>query len=144
MKYNIVTEEQDLQKVFEIRKEIFVKEQEVAEEEEFDEFDSLDAACDHILVYYDNQAVGTGRIRVVEGVGKLERICILKSYRKYGIGKVVVQSLEEIALKKELTRVKLHGQAHAEGFYHKLGYKTASDEFMEDGIPHYLMTKQFS
>jgi len=142
--YQIVTEEQDLQKVFEIRKEIFVKEQEVSEEEEFDAFDSLEADCDHILVYYDNEPVGTGRVRAVEGVGKLERICILNPYRKYGLGKVIVQSLEEIVLQKGLTRAKLHGQTHAEGFYHKLGYETASDEFLEDGIPHYLMVKQFN
>ncbi|WP_077604509.1 GNAT family N-acetyltransferase [Oceanobacillus sojae] len=144
MTYKIVTDELDLQKVFEIRKEIFVKEQEVAEEEEFDEFDSLDADCNHILVYYENKPVGVGRIRAVEGVGKLERICILKPYRKYGLGKTVVKSLEEIALEKGLTQAKLHGQTHAEGFYHKLGYETASDEFMEDGIPHYLMVKQFN
>ncbi|MFD1065132.1 GNAT family N-acetyltransferase [Oceanobacillus locisalsi] len=138
-----VTEEQDLQKVFEIRKEIFVKEQEVAEEEEFDAFDSLDADCDHILVYYDNQPVGTGRVRTVEGVGKLERICILKPYRQYGLGKVIVQCLEDIVQEHGLPRAKLHGQTHAEGFYHKLGYETASEAFMEDGIPHYLMVKQF-
>lgn len=100
MTYKIVTEEQDLQKVFEIRKEIFVKEQEVSEDEEFDAFDSLDADCNHILVYYDNKPVGTGRVRAVEEVGKLERICILKPYRKYGLGKVIVQSLEEIVLQK--------------------------------------------
>ncbi|GIO18794.1 acetyltransferase [Oceanobacillus oncorhynchi subsp. incaldanensis] len=144
MTYKIVTEEQDLQKVFEIRKEIFVKEQEVSEDEEFDAFDSLDADCNHILVYYDNKPVGTGRVRAVEEVGKLERICILKPYRKYGLGKVIVQSLEEIVLQKGLTRAKLHGQTHAEGFYHKLGYETVSDEFLEDGIPHYLMVKQFN
>ncbi|MGX8790364.1 GNAT family N-acetyltransferase [Oceanobacillus sp. M60] len=144
MTYKIVTEEQDLQKVFEIRKEIFVKEQEVPGDEEFDAFDSLDADCNHILVYYDNKPVGTGRVRAVEEVGKLERICILKPYRKYGLGKVIVQSLEEIVLQKGLTRAKLHGQTHAEGFYHKLGYETVSDEFLEDGIPHYLMVKQFN
>ncbi|WP_152656063.1 GNAT family N-acetyltransferase [Oceanobacillus sp. CFH 90083] len=143
MTFKLVTEEQDLQKVFEIRKEIFVKEQEVTEEEEFDEFDSLEAPCDHILVYYENKPVGTGRVRSVDGVGKLERICILKPYRKYGLGKVVVKSLEEIVLAKGLTHAKLHGQTHAEGFYKKLGYETASDEFLEDGIPHYLMVKQF-
>lgn len=144
MKYKIVTEEEELQKVFDIRKEIFVKEQEVAEAEEFDEFDSLGTACEHILVYYEDKPVGTGRIREVEGAGKLERICILKPYRKYGLGKIVVQSLEEMVLQKGMNRVQLHGQAHAEGFYHKLGYKTASKEFLEDGIPHYLMVKRIN
>lgn len=45
---------------------------------------------------------------------------------------------------KGITKMKLHGQTHAEGFYKKLGYQTASDEFMEDGIPHILMTKEIS
>jgi hypothetical protein len=47
-------------------------------EAEFDEFDTLNGLCEHILVYYKGQPVGTGRLRVVDGFGKLERICILK------------------------------------------------------------------
>ncbi|MBJ3789884.1 GNAT family N-acetyltransferase, partial [Bacillus sp. OA1] len=45
---------------------------------------------------------------------------------------------------KQVTKVKLHGQTQAEGFYTKLGYQTSSDIFMEDGIPHILMTKVLS
>ncbi len=47
-------------------------------------------------------------------------------------------------MKKNLQKVKLHGQTQAEGFYKKLGYQTSSDIFMEDGIPHILMTKILS
>ncbi|AKE17174.1 hypothetical protein bcgnr5401_24870 [Bacillus cereus] len=98
----------------------------------------------YILVYYHELPVGTGRIRFVDGVGKLERICILKDYRTYGLGKVIIQTLEELARNKQVTKVKLHGQTQAEGFYTKLGYQTSSDIFMEDGIPHILMTKVLS
>ena len=49
------------------------------------------------------QAVGTGRVRVVDGSGKLERICILKPYRKYGLGKKIIQTLEEIAKEESPT-----------------------------------------
>ena len=73
--------------------------------------------CKHILVYYHELPVGTGRIRFVDGVGKLERICILKDYRTYGLGKVIIQTLEEIARNEQATKVKLHGQTQAEGFY---------------------------
>lgn len=138
----IMTEE-DLSIAFEIRKEVFVKEQGVPLSEEFDEFDTLDTPCKHILVYYNDQPVGTGRVRFVDSYGKLERICILEPYRKYGLGKVIVKVLEEIAEENGVDKVKLHGQTHAEGFYHKLGYETTSDVFMEDGIPHVLMTKKF-
>ncbi|WP_459502933.1 GNAT family N-acetyltransferase [Bacillus sp. C1] len=134
----------DLEVAFQIRKEVFVKEQNVPLEDEFDTFDTLSDACHHILVYFHEKPVGTGRIRFVDNIGKLERICILKSYRKYGLGKVIIQTLEKVAREKGISKVKLHGQTHAEGFYHKLGYQTTSDVFIEDGIPHILMTKGLS
>ena len=134
----------DLETAFHIRKEVFVEEQGVPLADEFDEFDKLYGQCDHVLVYYDEQAVGTGRVRVVDGLGKLERICILKPYRKYGLGKKIIQTLEEIAKDKGIDKVKLHGQTHAEEFYKKLGYMTSSDVFTEDGIPHILMVKELT
>ncbi|MBP0723641.1 GNAT family N-acetyltransferase [Bacillus sp. RG28] len=139
-----ITEENDLKKAFHIRKEVFVEEQGVPLEDEFDEFDNLNEQCEHVLVYYNEQSVGTGRVRFVEDFAKLERICILKPYRKFGIGKIIIKALEEIAEKKAATKIKLHGQTHAEGFYKKLGYQPSSSIFMEDGIPHILMVKELS
>jgi predicted GNAT family N-acyltransferase len=139
-----ITTDSDLERAFHIRKEVFVEEQGVPLEDEFDEFDTLDGRCEHVLIYHDEEAVGTGRLQVVDGSGKLERICILKPYRQYGLGKMIIQTLEEIAAEKSIARVKLHGQTHAENFYKKLGYETASEMFMEDGIPHILMTKELT
>lgn len=139
-----ITTDSDLERAFHVRKEVFVEEQGVPLEDEFDEFDTLDGRCEHVLVYHDEEAVGTGRLRVVDGSGKLERICILKPYRQYGLGKRIIRTLEEIAAEKGIARVKLHGQTHAENFYKKLGYETASEMFMEDGIPHILMTKELT
>lgn len=139
-----ITVEEDLKIAFSIRKEVFVEEQGVPLEDEFDEHDTLDGQCKHILVYYNQQPVGTGRIRTVDGLGKLERICILKPYRQFGLGKLIINELEQIAKEMGLSQVKLHGQTQAEGFYKKLGYQTASDVFMEDGIPHILMVKELS
>ena len=137
-----ITTENDLKIAFHIRKEVFVEEQGFPLESEFDEFDTLNALSEHILVYYNEKPVGTGRLRVVDGLGKLERICILEPYRKFGLGKIIIKTLEEIAKEKELSKVKLHGQTQAEGFYKKLGYQTSSDVFMEDGGPHLLMIKE--
>jgi predicted GNAT family N-acyltransferase len=137
-----ITTESDLKVAFQIRKEVFVEEQGFPLESEFDEFDTLNALSEHILVYYNEKPVGTGRLRVVDGLGKLERICILEPYRKFGLGKIIMKTLEEIAKKKEISQVKLHGQTQAEGFYKKLGYQTSSDVFMEDGGPHLLMIKE--
>ena len=147
MKVKKIIEENELKQAFHIRSKVFVEEQGVPLEDEFDEFDefdTLDGKCEHILAYHNEQPVGTGRIRTVDGFGKLERICILKAYRKLGYGKIIIKALEEIAEKNEVSKVKLHGQKQAEGFYEKLGYQTSSDLFMEDGIPHVLMVKELS
>lgn len=137
-----ITTDNDLTIAFHIRKEVFVEEQGFPLEFEFDEFDTLNALSEHILVYYNEKPVGTGRLRVVDGLGKLERICILEPYRKFGLGKIILKTLEEIAKEQGINQVKLHGQTQAEGFYKKLGYRTSSDVFMEDGGPHLLMIKE--
>ncbi|WP_175638449.1 GNAT family N-acetyltransferase [Metabacillus schmidteae] len=139
-----ITLDEDLKAAFAIRKEVFVKEQGVPLEGEFDQFDTLNGLCEHILVHYNDQPVGTGRLRVADGFGKLERICILKPFRKFGLGKVMIKALEEIAEEEGILQVKLHGQTQAEGFYKKLGYQTSSPIFMEEGIPHILMVKELT
>ncbi|WP_042348990.1 GNAT family N-acetyltransferase [Bacillus massiliigorillae] len=142
MKTSLITNNQDLQLAFNIRKVVFVEEQNVPLEDEFDKFDNLNAHCSHVLVYYHDKAVGTGRLREVDGYGKLERICILPEFRKFGLGKEIIKKLEELAKANQLSKVKLHGQTQAEGFYRKLGYSTNGEVFMEDGIPHVLMLKE--
>ena len=139
-----ITLENDLKVAFAIRKEVFVKEQGVPLADEFDEFDKLNGLSEHILVYHHAKPVGTGRIRWVNDLGKLERICILEPFRKLGLGKVIISALEEIAEEKGVSQVKLHAQTHAESFYAKLGYQTSSSMFIEDGIPHILMMKSFT
>ena len=141
MSFKKIKDQDDLNIAFQLRINVFVDEQGVPLEDELDEFDVLDGSCDHILVYYNNQPVGTGRISIVDKVGKLERICILKDYRKYGLGKIIIAGLESIAMEQGIKQFKLHGQTQAEGFYKKLGYEAASEVFMEDGIPHLLMVK---
>jgi len=137
-----VKNKKDLVEAFYIRKEVFVNEQGISLADEFDEFDTNNGFCDHILVYSNDQAVGTGRLRVINDFGKLERICILQPYRQYGLGKIIIKTLEKIAYERGLSQVKLHGQKQAEGFYIKLGYQTSSEVFLEDGIPHTLMMKK--
>jgi predicted GNAT family N-acyltransferase len=136
-----VVGKEELEAAFRIRRTVFVEEQGVPLEDEFDEHEEQAV---HILVHAEGQPVGTGRVRMVEGVAKLERICILPAYRKHGLGKVIIRALEEVAREQGATSAKLHAQTHAEGFYKKLGYTTASAVFMEDGIPHVLMVKTLS
>lgn len=134
----VVKGQEDLEKAFAIRVEVFVNEQGVPLDIEVDEYDEI---AEHVLVYYDNKPVGAARWRMVDNMAKLERICVLAAYRQYGLGKAIVTSLEEAVKKQGLTKAKLHGQVQAADFYKKLGYKQMSDEFMEDGIEHILFVK---
>lgn len=139
-----ITTQNYLSIAFKIRTQVFVEEQGVPLKDEFDRWDTLDGECTHILAYFNKQPAGTRRIIMQNDEGKLDRICILKSHRQNGIGKLIVESLEKIAKEKGVSKVKLHGQTHAEEFYQKLGYHTSSEAFIEDGILHVLMVKELS
>jgi predicted GNAT family N-acyltransferase len=135
----VVTTEKELQDAFYVRKQVFVEEQKVPLEEEIDQFE--DEAI-HVVLYDEEQPVGAGRFRVVDGYGKVERICVMPSRRKSGAGKIIMIEMENIARGKDLHKLKLNAQTHAEGFYEKLGYKTVSGEFLDAGIPHVTMVKE--
>lgn len=136
-----ITNEQQLNEAFSIRKKVFVEEQHVPEEEELDSFDILGGDCQHVLLTENNEAVGTGRVRLVDEYGKLQRVAILKEYRQHGFGKVIITKLEQLAAELGATKAKLDAQVHAIGFYEKLGYTVQSDVFMDAGIEHVLMVK---
>ena len=65
-------------------------------EEEYDEFEETSA---HVVIYDNDVPVGAGRFRTIDGIGKMERICVLASHRKKGIGKIVMDALEAYAKK---------------------------------------------
>ncbi|MWC26967.1 GNAT family N-acetyltransferase [Paenibacillus sp. MMS18-CY102] len=135
----LAASEAALQDVYQIRKKVFVDEQGVSEQEEYDEHET---AASHVLAYYEGKPAGTGRVRLLDGIAKLERICVLPEYRKYGVGAAITTALEQQGKQLGASKAKLHGQTHAEPFYAKLGYETVSDIFLEADIPHVVMTKK--
>lgn len=140
--YHVKTAEQ-LEKALQIRNEVFVKEQGVPSEAEYDQHDSTNAK--HILVMDQEIPVGTGRIRIVEDqVAKIERVCLLSSHRGHGLGKIIMLELENIAKELGAKKIKLHAQGHAEKFYKMLGYTSYPPTFIEEGIKHILMTKELT
>jgi predicted GNAT family N-acyltransferase len=134
-----VTKEQQLQDAFSVRKSVFVEEQQVPLEEEIDEFESSAA---HFVLYDGELAVGAGRFRVLDGIGKVERICVLSSHRKGGSGKALMTAIEDFAKEQNIHELKLNAQTHAIPFYNKLGYEVVSEEFLDAGIPHRTMKKK--
>lgn len=135
----IVKTEEQMQDAFSIRRTVFIDEQQVPEEEEIDQYEK-DAI--HVVLYDNHEPIGAGRFRNLDGLGKVERICVLKSYRNKGAGKVIMDKMEDLAKDEGVTKLKLNAQTHAEKFYLNLGYTTISDIFMDAGIPHVTMIKE--
>ncbi|MFG6149431.1 GNAT family N-acetyltransferase [Halobacillus sp. B23F22_1] len=133
-----VTNELEKRDAFTVREEVFIKEQNVAVEDEHDEYDET---ATHIVGYIDGKPLIAARLRFVGDYGKFERICVAKSHRGQSLGKQVIQYMEMVTRDGGYQKSKLNAQTHAEGFYKSLGYETVSEEFMDAGIPHVTMTK---
>lgn len=138
-----ITTPEQREQGLQIRKEVFVQEQNVPIELEVDEHEMT---ATHVIAYdEDGTPVATGRIReYAPGVGKFERIAVSKRARTGGYGRAVMDALEEIG-RRELGFCKfvLEAQVHAQGFYEKLGYVNISPEpFLEAGIWHVKMEKE--
>ncbi|AZB42411.1 GNAT family N-acetyltransferase [Bacillus sp. FJAT-42376] len=137
MHAKVVQTEKEMQDAFSIRMKVFVEEQQVPAEEEVDENEETSV---HVVLYDESEPVGTGRIREVDGYGKLERICILPSHRGKGAGSLIMKELEIVAA-PNIEKFKLNAQTQAIPFYEKLGYDVRSGVFMDAGIPHVTMIK---
>lgn len=138
-----VTTRTQLNECLDIRREVFVREQAVPEQLEVDEYDAFPLVCDHVLLYDDTIAVGTGRMREFdEDVAKLQRIAVKQAYRGRGFGKALLLGLEELARARGYAYALLDAQCSAEPFYTRCGYRSISDEPFEDaGIWHVRMKK---
>lgn len=127
----------------EIRRKVFVEGQAVPVEVEFDGLD-VDAA--HFLAIRDGKeaavALGTARMRIVDGTAKAERVAVLVEVRGSGIGRALMDSIEFHARQEGLRSIRLNAQVEAIHFYEKLGYVAEGEVFTEAGIDHRLMTKR--
>jgi len=139
---HVVNEEQ-LQTCFRIRREVFVEEQGVSEDLEWDEKDRSAGACRHFLLMRNGEAVGTARWYGYDAeTAKLQRVAVLQPYRGIGAGKRLILGMEEDARRQGYSFAMLDGQCQAELFYRKLGYAVISDEpFYDAGILHVRMKK---
>lgn len=139
MNVKVVENEIELEDAFSVRRTVFIDEQNVPAEEEIDQHED---ECTHFVAYHEGSPIAAGRFRVVDGYGKVERICVLKETRNTGSGKAIMREIEAYALKKDLHKLKLNAQTHAIPFYDGLGYEVVSEEFLDAGIPHKTMIKK--
>ncbi|MEQ6916692.1 GNAT family N-acetyltransferase [Halomonas aquatica] len=114
----------------EIRRVVFIEEQSVPIEEEWD---GRDVACRHFLALWNGTPVGTARLLPDAHIG---RVAVLAEARGWGIGAALMRAAIEAARRHGHPRVELAAQTHALAFYERLGFEAVGSEFLDAGIPH--------
>lgn len=128
--------ERGLPQLREIRETVFVKEQGVPIELEWDELDPL---CQHVLARdAEGTPIGTGRLTPEHKIG---RMAVRADWRGRGVGEAVLAALIQQARAQGWHDITLHAQVTALGFYARHGFLPQGPRFMEAGIEHQAMRR---
>lgn len=119
-----------------IREQVFVREQSVPLELEWDEFDSLSR---HVLAESANMPIGTGRLLPDGHIG---RMAVLAGWRGTGVGSALLLALMDMARHSGHERAILSAQVRAKAFYQRFGFEPVGAEFPDAGIPHVTMARR--
>src|SRR5471030_1603119 len=133
---NKVTDPADLEKVFAIRREVFVGEQNCPPELEWENED----VSNHFLATVDGVPAGASRWRKTDKGYKLERFAVLKKFRGLGVGQELVKAVLA-DLPPDADYVYMHAQLGAISLYEKFNFEKVGPEFEEAGIRHYKMVR---
>jgi predicted GNAT family N-acyltransferase len=132
-----VTDSADLEKVFAIRREVFVDEQNCPPELEWE----FEDESTHFLATVNGEPAGASRWRKTDKGYKLERFAVLQKFRGMGVGQVLVKTVLD-DLPGDAAYVYMHAQIQAVSLYEKFGFEKTGPEFEEAGIRHYKMEKK--
>ncbi len=132
-----VNNTQDLDKVFAIRKTVFVEEQNCPPELEWENED----VSKHFLALLNNEPCGACRWRKTENGYKLERFAVLKQFRGKRIGQALVAAALS-DLPSDADYIYLNAQLDAMRLYSRFGFIAEGEQFEEAGIQHYKMVKK--
>lgn len=125
--------ERDNEALREIRTRVFIEEQDVPPDLEWDE---LDAECIHLLAEADGHPVGTGRLTPD---GRVGRMAVLAGWRGRGVGARLLAGLMDTGRARGDAQCVLDAQVTAIGFYERFGFRTEGDTFLDAGIVHQRM-----
>lgn len=128
---------EDLDKVFAIRKIVFVDEQNCPPELEWEHEDK----SIHFLATHNGQPCGACRWRKTDAGYKLERFAVLKDFRGQGVGRALIaEALSD--LPEDAHYIYLNSQLDAMSLYAKFGFVAEGEQFEEAGIQHFKMVKK--
>ena len=124
----------DMLSCLDLRRTVFIEEQNVPENEEVD---GDDPGCDHILLTVYDIPVGAARLKYYNDFIKVQRVCVLKNYRGQGIGSKIINFIIRHVEKNDIrSSVRLGSQIHALEFYKRLGFIEFGEEYLDAGILH--------
>jgi len=124
----------DLEALRAVRDQVFIVEQQVPADEEWD---TLDARSRHVIARdTENRPIGTARLTPERTIG---RMAVLKEWRGRGVGEAMLRLLLDRARALAYSTIEIHAQTHAIPFYAKFGFEAYGDEFMECDIAHRMM-----
>lgn len=122
-----------------IRKEVFMQEQQVPADLEWDGLDDVPGTY-HLLAVDDRgEPIGTARVLAT---GQIGRMAVRAPWRRKGVGAALLQAVLALAKQLGFTQVHLHAQTHAMGFYAHAGFQPYGEEFLDAGIPHVAMERR--
>ncbi len=117
-----------------IRARVFIEEQGVPMDIEWD---GLDEGAAHFIAL-NEMGIPLGTARLLPS-GQIGRMAVVADHRSTGIGRKLLEAAIDCAIARGTTRVYLHAQQHAEGFYRKTGFVPTGVQMIEAGIPHLEM-----
>jgi len=133
-------DERELKQAFKVRKLVFIREQGISEHEEWD---GLDGVAVQFVAEIDGKIIGTARLRFPEpDCAKIERMAVLKVFRRQGVGRQILNTIEEYLRQRQLPLAILHAQWTAIPFYQSCGYVGVGKPFCEAEIKHLKMQKE--
>jgi predicted GNAT family N-acyltransferase len=126
----------DRSRIRAVRHVVFVEEQGIPESLEWD---GRDGDCQHVLALAGDAAVvATGRLM---SDGRIGRMAVLQAWRGSGVGRALLERLQQLALRAGLQQLYVHAQLDVAGFYSLAGFQVSGQPFVTAGITHVLMTK---
>lgn len=135
-----IDNDHDLKAAFAIREKVFVQEQQVPRDAEYD---AHEPTASHYLATYAGVPCGAARWRKTDTGVKLERFAVLPAYRNKNVGGEILQAvLADVQAEQPGQKIYLHAQLPAVNFYKRHGFATEGDLFTECDIQHYKMSYQ--
>lgn len=119
-----------------LRREVFVHEQHVPPEEEFDAYD---LTATHVVAIDDGNVVGCLRILFLDEHVKFGRVVVAASARGKGIASTMMRFAMDHAAARGQTRFYLTAQTDKLALYEKLGFVAFGEQFQDGGMPHLAM-----